>query len=392
MRGGAPTHEARSNAPRNKASAAQKLKAAVSRQVQPPKLTASFVAGVQRRPVTRASAAKRDSKASAMLAALLHDAASVDDAVAAAEAAATEATEAAACVRAAAMAAASGMSGTQPTISIASSIPPRNATCKRRGGSAIALVLSKACGAVARAVAARDAVHETAAAAARATGARERVQSYQSAWQSEIDASGVTGSWKNANGERQVGERVLVGHKLKQLVRSCGVALSEEAYASSFAEMGGVGSTCDYETFMRFVCEHDASPSATAHKRRYETQQQHAAVRVAGGSPASNGSPGTPARRAQRARSSPLSAANGRSRSRSAVAPISWHEFLEMLDGPAGSDSLPDEAAWALFLRCGASKEARTIDRRSFAQAAAADEQRRGKARQKERPLGPLEA
>ena len=81
-----------------------------------------------------------------------------------------------------------------------------------------------------------------------------------------------------------------MGYKLKVLMRQCGVMLSEEAFTLKFAsELGGTGSMCDYETFMRFVCEHDASDDARSHRAarsgaRTEVaagRRQHAARRAA---------------------------------------------------------------------------------------------------------------
>lgn len=50
-------------------------------------------------------------------------------------------------------------------------------------------------------------------------------------------------------------ETVAVGHKLKQLIRSCGHTLSEDALNLLFSSLGGTGSSVDFSTFMSvMVC------------------------------------------------------------------------------------------------------------------------------------------
>ena len=160
---------------------------------------------------------------------------------------------------------------------------------------------------------------------------------------------------------------------------------------------------CDLDTFLRFVCEHDGSPAAQQHRERVERERlaQHSpsgrpqqqqrstgARGKGGGSPgSSHGSP-TPGRGSKSRR------AWSRSPSTGGSTPIEWAEFVDLLIGKSGdeqardaegSEALPVEAAKALFLKCGAADG--RIDRRSFVQAAAADEQRRARARAR-----PLEA
>ena len=72
-----------------------------------------------------------------------------------------------------------------------------------------------------------------------------------------IEGAGVVGAWKDADGKRQVGDTLPVGNKLKQLCRTCGASVSDEALELIFAQLGGVGATCNFETFMRLMCEHN---------------------------------------------------------------------------------------------------------------------------------------
>jgi hypothetical protein len=193
-----------------------------------------------------------------------------------------------------------------------------------------------------------------------------------------------------------VGDRLPVGHKLKLLCRSCGVSLSDEAFALSFGKFGGTGAMCDLESFLRFVCEHDTTPAALAQQQRATKQQQRrrAVFGGLGGSPASGGGSGSPAssgggsgagsplKVGKRVRAAPASGRRGGGF-------ICMTEFCSMIDGPEGEEAepVPSDAARALFRKCGASDETGMLDRKAFVHAAAMDEQRRERAR-----LQPLEA
>ena len=424
---------------------AKKEKKGTKQCVPPPKLTASFVMGVQRRPVTRASAASRQPRGATLLAALLREAASVEEALVAVEAARVEAVETAVAVRSMVSKEVVAASGTQPTIKrdACSTIPSHNVGGKKRAGAVpIAVAISRACGVVARVASAREALATSSEAAARATLAQERVERYMGAWTAAIEADGVTGGWKDTAGKRQVGQRIPVGHKLRQLCRGCGVALSDEEFTVQFGALGGVGGMCDLDAYLRFACEHDATPTAVLHNSRYDREAAAAASAPAANegmarSPASSkGSPGFVPKGLAGAAEGPLARARKKlaaggvasplkpeRRSKRVVPPISWDEFCEMLDGfssegaaahaaasaaeaaaaaaaasgAAVSAPVSSEGAWALFVKCGGSKES-GLDRRAFELASAADEGRRAKARAsataKPPPdrMGPLEA
>ena len=265
--------------------------------------------------------------------------------------------------------------------------------------------MSKACGAVARAAATRTAVATTAEAAAYAKTSKRRLDAYAAAWQSAIDASGVTGVWKTSDGTRKVGERLPVGHKLKVLMRQCGVMLSEEAFTLKFgSELGGTGSMCDYETFMRFVCEHDASDDARSHQQRCakrERAQKLQQVVDSTRTPSRLSSSSSPFSCSIKRRS-PLSSMKSANKRWSSAASklstsIEWDEWRqEVCFGSipqSAEEWVPDEsscagmiseaAAKALMIKCGASEGSLRIDRKAFLQAAAADDARIAKAKAK---------
>lgn len=399
----------KAKAPKGKAKAAAARKNPRQPHDPPPKLTASFVMGVQQRPITRAMATRRQPKGRLLFAALVREAESAATATAAATAAAAEAAEAEASLRTVAVAAASAASGTQPKIaSITSSIPNGPPNGKKPKGPSVAVAVSRACGAVSRAVSARTVVQETEMAAQRAAIAHARVERYRGAWQGAIENCGVTGSWKDSGGKRQLGSRVPVGHKLRQLCRACGVQMSDEAFGLAFESLGGIGAMCDVDAFLRFVSEHDTTADAAMHNDRYARDAAASAAAASHGSPGSRSSssfkggggsssselsPKGLLRAARRSlpRASPPSGGGGasgrqRSRSRAGPATIDWAEFRSMVSGnkaseAPGEEALSKEAVWALFLKCGGCKETGKLDRKAFLQAAAVDEQRRTKPR-----------
>ena len=377
----------------------------------PPVLTASFVMGVQRRPLTRQSSTLAQARGKSLYAELLKEAATVEQATAAAAAAEMAAEKAASELRSAALAAAAASSGTQPKYkeNATSSIPTRHVVVKKKA-STINVALSKACGAVARAAATRTAVATTAEAAAYAKTSKRRLDAYAAAWQSAIDASGVTGVWKTSDGTRKVGERLPVGHKLKVLMRQCGVMLSEEAFTLKFgSELGGTGSMCDYETFMRFVCEHDASDDARSHQQRcakreraQKLQQVVDSTRTPSRSSPSRLSSSSSPFSSSIKRRSPLSSMKSANK-RWSSAPsklstsIEWDEWRQEVcfgsipqsaeewvsDESSCAGMISEVAAKALMIKCGASEGSLRIDRKAFLQAAAADDARIAKAKAK---------
>ena len=214
----------------------------------PPKLTASFVMGVQRRPGTAAAAkkAKRLRDQEGAYAAMLKDAGTVEASTAAAAAARATALEAAAGARLAAKVAAKAAVHVKGEARVTGD---KGLTRQQ---------ITKACGVVHRLAQARVALRETAAAETRARAAAERIARYKASWKAMIDTHGTTGAWIGADGKREVGDTLPVGHKLKQLLLTCGAQLSEEACGLIFAQLGGTGSSCDFDSFMRVVCEHGA--------------------------------------------------------------------------------------------------------------------------------------
>ena len=214
----------------------------------PPKLTASFVMGVQRRPGTAAAAkkAKRLRDQEGAYAAMLKDAGTVKASTAAAAAARATALEAAAGARLAAKVAAKAAVHVKGEARVTGD---KGLTRQQ---------ITKACGVVHRLAQARVALRETAAAETRARAAAERIARYKASWKAMIDTHGTTGAWIGADGKREIGDTLPVGHKLKQLLLTCGAQLSEEACGLIFAQLGGTGSSCDFDSFMRVVCEHGA--------------------------------------------------------------------------------------------------------------------------------------
>ena len=376
----------------------------------PPKLTASFVMGVQRRPGKAAAAKARQHlrNQEGTYAIMLRDAATVDVATAASEAAKAAAAEAAGSAKAAAKAAAKANAVKASSVGAAAD----KGLSKQQ--------IAKACGVVARMAAARKAMREAAEAATRARAAKERISVYTTAWKTMIDTAGTTGSWMGADGKRIVGDTLPVGHKLKQLLLTCGAQISEESCGLIFSQLGGTGSACDFESFMRLVCEYGANGSAAAAsaegKKKKQQQQQQPVRGSAAPSPLMSRSPlskltGSASKRKMGSPASPPK-------------PIRWAEFREMLcddsviegSGNSGgggnssggsssggsssgggggeggeSNSQPDadtfkaEAptyvtdgeARLLFVRCGGSDEAGLLSRSDFDKAAASDLARR---------------
>ena len=65
--------------------------------------------------------------------------------------------------------------------------------------------------------------------------------------------------------------------------------LTEESCTLIFSQLGGAGSSCDYESFMRVVCEHspgvaDASGAATSTSRGGRLCRTHGFVDIQSGS------------------------------------------------------------------------------------------------------------
>ncbi len=202
----------------------------------PPKMTASFVMGVQqpeqRHPSRTRRRASKDAAASTAHASLIQAAKQADASAAASREAAkhaseavTEARQLAAKASAAAKAAAALPGG------------GRNAAASKAGKGP-----SKAVRAAARVTAMRAALGEATRLAARTAEAQKQVQQYTVAWEAMVGRS-----WAD--------ETLPVGHKLKQLCRECGAAMGEDGFATLFSRLGGVGSTVRFEKFLAVMVE-----------------------------------------------------------------------------------------------------------------------------------------
>lgn len=195
----------------------------------PPAMTASFCMGVQKRPVTKQGSQKAANTAHFEL---LEDAARVDAAIAAVSAA--EASSAAAIVAA------------------RGSLKKGSKEPKKAGAQAMR--------AAARIVATRVALIRATREAARTQAAQQQVQSYTQAWEAI-----VSNSWSS--------DTVPVGHKLRQLCRSCGMELSEEAFSAVFASLGGVGTEVKLDTFLSVMVSNRPMPeqAEVGSNERYRT-------------------------------------------------------------------------------------------------------------------------
>ena len=376
----------------------------------PPKLTASFVMGVQRRPGTTAAAKKarrlRSHEGPYMV--MVKDAATVDSAAAAVVAARAAALEAVSSARVAAKAAAKAATHAKGEARV---------TADQKGLTRQQII--KACGVVSRLAHALSALRDTEAAEARARLAAERLARYTASWMAMIESHGTTGAWMGADGKREVGDVLPVGHKLRQLLMTCGADLTEESCTLIFSQLGGAGSSCDYESFMRVVCEHspgvaDASGAATSTSRGGRAVLKRTASSIfkaasspltpqrsspkLGGSSSKKRLTGSPASPPQQIRWVEFRAmivddkAIAKARTAKALADMADSDSVRNGRGGAseaatssdptcglleGVASLLDSEARLLFLRCGGNEEYGSLGRSEFEKAVAADQARR---------------
>lgn len=201
----------------------------------PPKMTASYVMGVQKaaqRHPSRKQPREKAAETPAAHAELMRVASTAEssataslDAAAVAVEAVTEARQSAA--KAASVAAAQERS-----------VAERGHNGGRAGGKAGkgAKGPSKAMKAAARVAFTRATLAEATQAAARAADAKQQVAQYTEGWQASVGKS-----WSD--------ETLPVGHKLKQLCKACGVSIPEDSFGPLFAKLGGVGSTVSWRLF-----------------------------------------------------------------------------------------------------------------------------------------------
>ena len=70
-----------------------------------------------------------------------------------------------------------------------------------------------------------------------------------------IESHGTTGAWMGADGKRELGDVLPVG-LAQAAANDVRADLTEESCTLIFSRLGDAGSSCDYESFMRVVCEH----------------------------------------------------------------------------------------------------------------------------------------
>jgi hypothetical protein len=347
------------------------------RPVAPPAMTASYVMGVKRRPVPQKT--RKAPIDGGQYARLLREAASLDVANEAVAAAMAAAHESSAAVRGCALAAVAAMKTDgkdEARMAVATRLlaPAREPQQRQRqqqqqqhghrhGGNMGALAI-KACGTVARAVTVQAEARAAARAVARAEIAKRHLDVCAEAWEAMVAVAGSTGSTVTDSGKRSVVDTLPVGHKLKQLCRSCGANLSDEVFGLLFNQLGGVGAMVDFETFMHLLCEHSPMREPDGSEDAASTTSRH----------------------------SHSSSARERPR------PIRWSEFCMMVLGADGQESpervaLTEQELLALFRRCGASGQDGELDRQTFEGAASAEMERRARKQLKKKPdADPLEA
>ena len=210
----------------------------------PPKMTASFVMGVQQANVRHPSRAKRraekEAAASTVHSSFLQAAQLAESAAVASQEAAKHAAKAVAEARQLAAKAAAALKGAD---SLPNEAPGKYAAkAKEKAANKAAKGPAKALKAAALVVAMRIALSETARLAAQTAEAQKQVQQFTAAWEAMVGKS-----WGD--------ETLPVGHKLKQLCKDCGATIAEESFAVLVAKLGGLGSTVKFVKFLTVMVE-----------------------------------------------------------------------------------------------------------------------------------------
>ena len=210
----------------------------------PPKMTASFVMGVQQANVRHPSRAKRraekEAAASTAHSSFLQAAQLAESSAVASQEAAKHAAKAVAEARQLAAKAAAALKGAD---SLPNEAPGKYAAkAKEKAANKAAKGPAKALKAAALVVAMRIALSETARLAAQTAEAQKQVQQFTAAWEAMVGKS-----WGD--------ETLPVGHKLKQLCKDCGATIAEESFAVLVAKLGGLGSTVKFVKFLTVMVE-----------------------------------------------------------------------------------------------------------------------------------------
>ena len=210
----------------------------------PPKMTASFVMGVQQANVRHPSRAKRraekEAAASTVHSSFLQAAQRAESAAVASQEAAKHAAKAVAEARQLAAKAAAALKGAD---SLPNEAPGKYAAKeKEKAANKAAKGPAKALKAAALVVAMRIALSETARLAAQTAEAQKQVQQFTAAWEAMVGKS-----WGD--------ETLPVGHKLKQLCKDCGATIADESFAVLVAKLGGLGSTVKFVKFLTVMVE-----------------------------------------------------------------------------------------------------------------------------------------
>ena len=210
----------------------------------PPKMTASFVMGVQQANVRHPSRAKRraekEAAASTVHSSFLQAAQLAESSAVASQEAAKHAAKAVAEARQLAAKAAAALKGAD---SLPNEAPGKYAAkAKEKAANKAAKGPAKALKAAALVVAMRIALSETARLAAQTAEAQKQVQQFTAAWEAMVGKS-----WGD--------ETLPVGHKLKQLCKDCGATIADESFAVLVAKLGGLGSTVKFDRFLTVMVE-----------------------------------------------------------------------------------------------------------------------------------------
>jgi hypothetical protein len=215
-----------------------------TRAKPPPKMTASFVMGVQQANVRHPSRAKRraekEAAASTAHSSFLQAAQLAESSAVASQEAAKHAAKAVAEARQLAAKAAAALKGAD---SLPNEAPGKYAAkAKEKAANKAAKGPAKALKAAALVVAMRIALSEAAKLAAQTAEAQKQVQQFTAAWEAMLGKS-----WGD--------ETLPVGHKLKQLCKDCGAAIADESFAVLVAKLGGLGSTVKFDKFLTVMVE-----------------------------------------------------------------------------------------------------------------------------------------
>ena len=215
-----------------------------TRAKPPPKMTASFVMGVQQANVRHPSRAKRraekEAAASTAHSTFLQAAQLAESSAVASQEAAKHAAKAVAEARQLAAKAAAALKGAD---SLPNEAPGKYAAkAKEKAANKAAKGPAKALKAAALVVAMRIALSEAAKLAAQTAEAQKQVQQFTAAWEAMLGKS-----WGD--------ETLPVGHKLKQLCKDCGAAIAEESFTVLVAKLGGLGSTVKFDKFLTVMVE-----------------------------------------------------------------------------------------------------------------------------------------